>query len=45
VEVVGEGLLARIFQHELGHVEGLLSVDRLAGARRDVVMRRRGWGS
>jgi peptide deformylase len=29
ISVVGEGLLARIFQHETDHVNGLLFIDRL----------------
>jgi len=29
VEVVGEGLLARIFQHETDHLDGALYIDRL----------------
>lgn len=38
LEVVGEGLLARILQHETDHVDGLLFIDRLDEAgRRDVL--------
>ena len=38
LEVVGEGLLARILQHETDHVDGLLFIDRLdEGARREVL--------
>ncbi len=29
VEVSGEGLLSRIFQHEIDHLDGILFVDRL----------------
>ncbi len=29
VEVTGEGLLSRIFQHEIDHLNGILFVDRL----------------
>ena len=29
VEVAGEGLLSRIFQHEIDHLNGILFVDRL----------------
>lgn len=29
VEVKGEGLLARIFQHEIDHLNGILFIDRL----------------
>jgi peptide deformylase len=38
VDVVGEGLLARIFQHETDHTNGILYIDRLdAAGRRDVM--------
>jgi peptide deformylase len=38
VEVVGEGLLARILQHETDHVDGLLFIDRLdETGRREVL--------
>jgi peptide deformylase len=37
-EMVGEGLLARIFQHETDHLEGMLYIDRLDDlGRRDVM--------
>jgi peptide deformylase len=37
-EVVGEGLLARIFQHEADHLDGMLYIDRLDDdGRRDVM--------
>ena len=39
VEVVGEGLLARIFQHETDHLNGMLYIDRLDDAGRRDVMR------
>lgn len=29
IEIVAEGFLARVFQHELDHLEGLLFIDRL----------------
>ena len=35
-----EGLQARVFQHELDHLDGSLFVDRLQGIRRDVIVRR-----
>jgi peptide deformylase len=38
LEVVGEGLLARILQHETDHVDGLLFIDRLDGAGRREVL-------
>ena len=39
LDVVAEGLLARIFQHETDHLNGLLYVDRLDDAGRRDVMR------
>jgi peptide deformylase len=36
----GTGLLARAFQHEMDHLEGLLFVDRLRGIKRDLIVRR-----
>lgn len=38
--VEGTGLLARAFQHELDHLDGLLFVDRLRGIKRDLIVRR-----
>jgi len=40
VEIEGEGLLARILQHELDHLNGILFVDRLSPARRDILLRK-----
>jgi len=38
VDIVGEGLLARIFQHETDHLEGMLYIDRLdEQGRREVL--------
>ncbi len=37
-EMSGEGLLARIFQHETDHLEGTLFIDRLDGAGRKAVL-------
>lgn len=37
-EMSGEGLLARIFQHETDHLEGTLFIDRLDEAGRKVVL-------
>jgi peptide deformylase len=34
LEVEGRDLLARIFQHELDHLDGLLFIDRLSDAKR-----------
>ncbi len=39
VDVVAEGLLARIFQHETDHTNGTLYIDRLDDAGRRDVMR------
>ena len=38
IDLVGEGLLARIFQHETDHLEGMLYIDRLdEEGRREVL--------
>jgi peptide deformylase len=39
-EVEGEELLARAFQHEIDHLEGVLFIDRLSRLKRDLVIRR-----
>jgi peptide deformylase len=36
----GTGLLARAFQHEMDHLDGMLFVDRLRGIKRDVIVRK-----
>jgi peptide deformylase len=36
----GTGLLARAFQHEMDHLDGLLFVDRLRGIKRDLIVRK-----
>jgi peptide deformylase len=38
--IEGKTLLARAFQHELDHLDGLLFVDRLRGIKRDLIVRR-----
>jgi peptide deformylase len=38
VDLVGEGLLARIFQHETDHLEGMLYIDRLDDEGRRAVL-------
>ncbi len=46
-EIVAEGWLARIFQHEYDHLDGLLYVDRVEeGYQRLIakITRKRGWG-
>jgi len=40
VRLEGEGLRARVFQHELDHLDGTLFVNRLHGIRRDLIFRR-----
>jgi peptide deformylase len=40
VEIEGEDLLARVLQHELDHLNGILFVDRLSPARRDILLRK-----
>jgi peptide deformylase len=39
-QLTGEGLLARVFQHEIDHLDGTLFVDRLRGIKRDLIVRR-----
>ncbi len=38
--ITGQGLLARCFQHEIDHLNGLLFVDRLGPVKRDLFRRR-----
>jgi peptide deformylase len=38
--VEGTGLLARAFQHEMDHLDGMVFVDRLRGIKRDLIVRR-----
>jgi peptide deformylase len=38
--VEGTGLLARAFQHEMDHLEGLVFVDRLRGLQKDMIVRK-----
>lgn len=38
--VEGTGLLARAFQHEMDHLDGMLFVDRLRGLQKDMIVRR-----
>ncbi|HRU05482.1 MAG TPA: peptide deformylase [Candidatus Brocadiia bacterium] len=40
VEMEGEGLMARLFQHEIDHLEGRLFVDRVGAAGRVLLARR-----
>ena len=36
----GTDLLARAFQHEMDHLDGMLFVDRLRGIKRDLIVRK-----
>ena len=38
--VEGIGLLARLFQHEIDHLDGSLFVDHLRGLKRDLILRK-----
>jgi len=38
--VTAEGLLARCFQHEMDHLDGILFVDRLRGLQKDLIIRK-----
>jgi len=38
--VEATGLLARAFQHEMDHLDGLVFIDRLRGIKRDLIVRR-----
>jgi peptide deformylase len=40
IEVEAQELLARILQHELDHLNGILFVDRLSPAKRDILLRK-----
>ena len=40
VEITGEGLLARVFQHEIDHLNGVLFIDRLSSLKRGLFLRR-----
>jgi len=40
VEIEGQDLPARILQHELDHLNGVLFVDRLSPAKRDIQLRK-----
>jgi peptide deformylase len=39
-QIEGTGLLARCFQHEMDHLEGVLFVDRLRGLQKDMILRK-----
>jgi peptide deformylase len=38
--IEAKGLLARAFQHEMDHLDGMVFVDRLRGIKRDVIVRK-----
>ena len=38
--IEGTGLLARAFQHEMDHLDGMVFVDRLRGIKRDLIVRK-----
>jgi len=40
IEIVGVGLMARVLQHEIDHLNGLLYIDRLSPAKRDMIKRK-----
>ena len=40
LQLEGNGLLARAFQHEMDHLDGTLFVDRLRGIKRDLIVRK-----
>ena len=40
LDVEGTGLLARVLQHELDHLDGSLFLDRLRGLKRELIVRR-----
>ena len=39
-QVEGSSLLARVFQHEIDHLDGSLFLDRLRGLKRELIVRR-----
>lgn len=40
VEITAEGLLARVFQHEIDHLDGILFIDRLSSLKRGLFYRK-----
>jgi len=40
VEIMGEGLLARVLQHEIDHLNGILILDRVSSLKRNLYKRR-----
>jgi peptide deformylase len=39
-EIEGEELLARAFQHEIDHLDGILFIDRLSRLKKDLIVRK-----
>ncbi len=39
-QIEGSSLLARVFQHEIDHLDGSLFLDRLRGLKRELIVRR-----
>jgi peptide deformylase len=40
VELAGEELLARAFQHEIDHLDGILFINHLSSLKRDIIRRK-----
>jgi peptide deformylase len=40
IELSGEELLARAFQHEIDHLNGILFINHLSGLKRDIIRRK-----
>jgi peptide deformylase len=40
IELEGEDLLSRAFQHEIDHLDGILFLDRISRLKRDLLLRR-----
>ena len=40
VELEGDELLARAFQHEIDHLNGILFISHLSGLKRDIIRRK-----
>jgi len=40
IQKEGTGLLARAFQHEMDHLDGMIFVDRLRGIKRDLIVKK-----
>ncbi|MGH7849211.1 MAG: peptide deformylase, partial [Thermodesulfobacteriota bacterium] len=40
MEIEAEELLARVFQHEIDHLDGILFIDRLSRLKRELMKRK-----